>query len=64
MGGMSDEATTVITCPKCGEKYEENAKRVLNEGCSITVTLDTYGHLFPRGDDSNSLAQAEAALLG
>jgi integrase len=31
---------------------------------SITVTLDTYGHLFPRGDDGAELADAEAALLG
>jgi integrase len=30
---------------------------------SITVTLDTYGHLFPRGDDAKELAAAEAALL-
>lgn len=31
---------------------------------SITVTLDTYGHLFPRGDDADELAKAAAALLG
>jgi integrase len=31
---------------------------------SITVTLDTYGHLFPRGDDSAKLAEAEARLWG
>ena len=31
---------------------------------SITITLDTYGHLFPRGDDSAKLAQAEARLWG
>jgi integrase len=31
---------------------------------SITVTLDTYGHLFPRGDDQAELAAAEKALLG
>jgi integrase len=31
---------------------------------SITVTLDTYGHLFPRGDDTHELAAAENALLG
>ncbi len=30
---------------------------------SIMVTLDTYGHLFPRGDDGTELAAAEAALL-
>jgi len=31
---------------------------------SITVTLDTYGHLFPRGEDGAELAAAERALLG
>lgn len=31
---------------------------------SIQVTLDTYGHLFPRGDDSTEIAAAEKALLG
>jgi integrase len=31
---------------------------------SIMVTLDTYGHLFPRGDDGAELAEAERALLG
>jgi integrase len=30
---------------------------------SIVVTLDTYGHLFPRGDDGGELASAERALL-
>jgi integrase len=29
---------------------------------SITVTLDTYGHLFPRGDDTAKLAEAEGRL--
>jgi integrase len=31
---------------------------------SIAVTLDTYGHLFPRGDDSAELAEAERAFFG
>jgi integrase len=30
---------------------------------SIIQTMDTYGHLFPRGDDADELASAEAALL-
>jgi integrase len=30
---------------------------------SIVITLDTYGHLFPRGDDGTELAAAERALL-
>jgi integrase len=28
---------------------------------SITVTMDVYGHLFPRGDDSGAGAGREAA---
>lgn len=31
---------------------------------SITLTMDTYGHLFPRADDATELASAEASLLG
>jgi integrase len=31
---------------------------------SITITMDTYGHLFPKQDDSKAMAAAEAALLG
>lgn len=31
---------------------------------SITMTMDTYGHLFPRGDDAEELAAAEKSLLG
>ena len=30
----------------------------------VTMTLDTYGHLFPRGDDGAELEAAERALLG
>jgi len=30
---------------------------------SIMVTMDTYGHLFPRGDDAAELAAAESFLL-
>lgn len=31
---------------------------------SITLTMDVYGHLFPRGDDAEELAAAERSLLG
>ena len=31
---------------------------------SIMMTMDVYGHLFPRSDDSGAMAAAEAALLG
>ncbi len=30
---------------------------------SIMMTMDVYGHLFPRGDDSAKLAEAESKLL-
>jgi integrase len=30
---------------------------------SIVMTMDVYGHLFPRGDDADELAAAELALL-
>jgi len=30
---------------------------------SITMTMDTYGHLFPASDDGEALAAAETALL-
>lgn len=30
---------------------------------SITLTMDTYGHLFPRNDDAEQLAASELALL-
>jgi integrase len=30
---------------------------------SITMTMDVYGHLFPRGDDSDELAEAERSIL-
>jgi integrase len=29
----------------------------------IMMTLDVYGHLFPRGDDSKELEEAERSLL-
>jgi integrase len=31
---------------------------------NIAMTLDIYGHLFPRGDDSGVLDRAEGLLLG
>lgn len=30
---------------------------------SITMTMDVYGHLFPRGDDAKELAEAERVLF-
>jgi integrase len=31
---------------------------------TVGMTMDTYGHLFPRGDDAAELAAAERLLLG
>jgi integrase len=31
---------------------------------AISMTADTYGHLFPRGDDGSELAAAERLLHG
>jgi integrase len=31
---------------------------------NIAMTLDVYGHLFPRGDDGSEMAAAEKSLLG
>ncbi len=31
---------------------------------SIVMTMDVYGHLFPRGDDADEMAAAERSLLG
>jgi integrase len=30
---------------------------------TIAMTMDTYGHLFPRGDDGDALAEAERQLM-
>jgi integrase len=34
-----------------------------SRSATIAMTLDVYGHLFPRHDDSEELAAAERALL-
>ncbi len=31
---------------------------------TLAMTTDTYGHLFPRGDDATQLREAELALIG
>lgn len=31
---------------------------------SIMMTMDVYGHLFPRGDDADEMAAAERSLIG
>ena len=39
----------------------KNVQQLLGHA-SIVMTLDLYGHMFPRGDDRAELASAEAAL--
>jgi len=37
-------------------------QQLLGHG-SMVMTLDRYGHLFPRGDDRNELSKAVSVLL-
>ena len=45
-----------------------NSLRRPHRHCSdtvpITMTLDLYGHMFPKGDDRAELAKSVSALLG
>jgi integrase len=41
----------------------KSVQRLLGHS-SIVMTLDTYGHLFPSGDDRAELAAASRTLLG
>jgi integrase len=47
-----------------GRELPIKAVQALLGHSSITMTLDTYGHLFPRGDDRAELADASRALFG
>jgi len=58
-------ALTVTAAP--GEEDLELPGKVVQERLghsTIAMTTDTYGHLFPRGDDAAELAAAERLLLG
>jgi integrase len=46
-----------------GRELPAKVAQTLLGHSSITMTLDRYGHLFPRGDDRAELASASAALL-
>jgi integrase len=37
--------------------------KVIQERASISITMDVYGHLFPRSDDSAELAKAAAVFF-
>jgi integrase len=46
-----------------GRELTPKAAQTLLGHSSITMTLDRYGHMFPRGDDRAELAAAASALL-
>ena len=46
-----------------GRELPPKAAQALLGHSSITMTLDTYGHLFPRRDDPAELAKSVSALL-
>ena len=47
-----------------GRELPPKAAQTLLGHSSITMTLDLYGHMFPRGDDRAELAKSVSALLG
>ena len=47
-----------------GRELPAKVVQILLGHSSIVMTLDRYGHLFPRGDDRAELAAAANALLG
>ena len=47
-----------------GRELPANVVQEVLAHSSITMTMDTYGHLFPRSDDRKELAAAERLLLG
>jgi hypothetical protein len=50
--------------PPCGLELPLKVVQVRMAHASIQLTVDRYGHLFPRGDDGGELAAAEKAFLG
>lgn len=46
-----------------GRELPAKTVQALMGHSSITMTMDTYGHLFPSADDSEALAEAERRLL-
>jgi len=47
-----------------GRELPPKAAQALLGHSSITMTLDLYGHMFPRGDDAAELSRAVGELLG
>ena len=62
---------STLACTLCGTSMPHGASigastaasRFPPSHSSIMMTMDVYGHLFPRGDDSEELAEAERSLL-
>ena len=46
-----------------GRQFTAQVAQALLGHSSIVMTLDVYGHLFPRGDDRAELAASEKALF-
>jgi integrase len=59
-----DCAHTRIAYNLCRNRHPAKVVQEWLGHASIVMTLDQYGHLFPRGDDTAELAAAEKALLG
>jgi integrase len=67
---LEDGPSATISAPQRRRKADgglELPGKVVQERLghsTIGMTMDTYGHLFPRGDDAAELAAAERLLLG
>ncbi len=46
-----------------GRELPAKTVQALMGHSSITMTMDTHGHLFPSADDGDALAEAERRLL-
>jgi integrase len=69
-GGCGNGGASIIGGPDTSHQKTEGVVAVIPKSVqerlghsSITMTMDVYGHLFPRGDDAEELNAAEQALL-
>jgi hypothetical protein len=60
-GGMAERLKAPAL--KAGRGASPSGVRIPLPPLADRLTADTYGHLFPRGDDGAELAAAEKALL-
>jgi integrase len=64
--GFTRNLARVFPEPTAGARTRELPLKLVQTRlghASIQMTADTYGHLFPRGDDGSELAAAERAFL-